>query len=96
MTDNESIDEIVDDILNDLKKDEKEIDKRKPKPFRYISNKELKDELKDQENKNITIMKPSKTPTILPKELCVLGLGDVDTIENIIQRHEASRKLKDK
>ena len=93
MPDNESIDELVDEIINELKDENKEIEKRKPKPFRYLSIDEAKEELKEQEKTNISIMKTTETPTILPEELCVLGLGDMETIENILQRHEASRKI---
>ena len=91
----ESIDEIVDEVINKFEMNKEEIKKRKPQPFRYITDKEeIKALLNEEENTHITIMKSPDQVKIIEDKLCIFGLGDIETIENVIRRHEASRKFK--
>lgn len=100
MSNEETVDELVDkaidEALSRAGKDSEEIKKRKPRPFRYITDKEeMKAEL-NSEDTPVSIMKESPRAKIVDEQLAVLGLGDLDTIENLLKRHEASRKFKEK
>lgn len=97
----ETVDELVDKVIDEaLAKsggDSEEINKRKPKPFRYITDKEeIQTELISEEVTPVTIMKELTTAEIVEDKLAILGLGDVEAIENIIKKHEASRKIIEK
>jgi hypothetical protein len=74
--------------------DIEDVKKRKPKPFRYLTKEEIKVELREQSEK-ITTMKEPKTQ-IFDNKIAILGLGDIEKIENVIMRHQASRKFKGK
>ena len=87
-----SIDELVDEIIVKNQDENKEIKKRKPKPFRYLRDDEIKSELFD--NEKLTIMKNPIKKEIYNKEIFQLSMGDKKTIENIIKKHEYSRKIK--
>ncbi len=89
-----SIDDLVDNILKNSKTD-KEIKKRKPKPsFRYLKDEEeIKSALLEEE-KQITFMKDPNKKELFNEEIFKVGLGDVKTIEDIIKKHEVSRKIK--
>ena len=41
-------------------------------------------------------MKEPTTAEIVEDKLAILGLGDVQAIENVIRKHEASRKFVEK
>lgn len=77
--------------------DGKEIEKRRPKPFRYVTPEELQriNEVTLDENVSFSVMRESTTP-LHQKINCLfespVGLGDIDKIETVIQRHEAKRK----
>jgi len=88
-----SIDDLVDEILNKTDID-KDIKKRKPKPsFRYLKDEEeIKSALLDEE-KQITFMKNPNKIILFNEEIFKVGMGDVETIENIIKKHEVSRKI---
>jgi len=97
MSTEEKVDEIINKLIDEaLAKSEKDIDdikKKKPEPFRYLKNREeIKAELSQQTS--ISIMKKSTSTKIFEDKLAILGLGDIDTIENVIRKHEASRKLR--
>jgi hypothetical protein len=51
-------------------------------------------ELKEQSEK-ITTMKEPKTQ-MFDNKTAILGLGDIEKIEDVIMRHQASRKFKEK
>jgi len=99
MSANETVDDLVDkaidQALNKVDKDTEEIKKRRPKPFRYLSPEEIKEELSKKET-TFSVMKEQNAPKIVDEQLAILGLGDIDKIENVLQKHEASRKFKDK
>jgi len=88
-----SIDDLVDEILKKTDTD-KDIKKRKPKPsFRYLKDEEeIKSALLDEE-KQITFMKNPNKIELFNEEIFKVGMGDVETIENIIKKHEVSRKI---
>ena len=101
MPDGEEVDELVDKVIEEAltksDKDSEEIKKRKPKPFRYLTNgEEIQAELTPEEPSPVSVMKEKQTAKITEEKWAVLGLGDVETIENVIKRHEASRKFKEK
>ena len=93
----ETVDELVDraieEALAKANKEDEEIIKRRPKPFRYLTDpKEIRAELTSDDT-SYSIMAKSPAAKIFEERVAILGLGDVDTIENVIRRHEASRKI---
>ena len=91
----ELVDKAIDEVIAKAESRDDEIKKRKPKPFRYLTDKEdIQAELAKDETSNLTVMKESPTAGIVDDKLAVLGLGDVETIENVIKKHQASRKFK--
>ena len=101
MSDEETVDELVDKVIEEAlaksDKDSEDIKKRKPKPFRYLTNEEeIQAELTPEEPSPVSVMKETSTAKVTEENWAVLGLGDVETIENVIKRHEASRKFKEK
>lgn len=93
----ELVDKAIDEALAKFDKDSEEIKKRKPKPFRYITGQEeIKAELTTEEETPVSVMKEPTTAEIVEDKLAILGLGDVQAIENVIRKHEASRKFVEK
>ena len=92
----ELVDKAIDEALAKAGRDIEEIKKKRPQPFRYLTNEEeIQAELSSEETP-ASVMKESPTAKIVQDQLAVLGLGEVDTIENVIKRHEATRKFKEK
>ena len=98
MHSDETIEDLVDRTINEalVKHDieDDELKRRKPKPFRYITD---KDEMKAELDKVATfsVMKAPNAPKVIDdSRLAILGLGDIQTIENVIRKHEISRKFK--
>jgi len=90
-----SIDKVINQALskNDIK--DEEIKKRRPKPFRYLTDEnEIKKEFEGEQQK--TVMRSTDQPNITVNQLQILGLGDMQTIESVIQKHQMSRKFKEK
>jgi hypothetical protein len=90
----ESIDDLVDEILNKSKEIDKEIGKRKIKPFRYLTNRKEIESALSEEEKQITFMKNPKKKELFNEEIFKVGMGDVKTIEDIIKKHQVSRRIK--
>ena len=91
----ELVDKVIDEALTKAGKDIEDIKKKKPKPFRYITDREeIKAELAKETP--ISVMKKSTTAKIVKDQLAIIGLGDVDTIENELRKHEASRRFRGK
>lgn len=72
---------------------ENEIEKRKPKPFRYVSN---LDELKDTQDEPImehSVMTDEKATSEKLRENfdSTLGIGDMNAVENVIKKHQQKR-----
>lgn len=93
-----TIEDLVDEAINEanLKHDieDDEVKKRKPKPFRYLTDKEeIKAEL--EKIATVSVMKASNAPKVFDNSrITILGLGDIQTIENVLKKHEISRKFK--
>jgi hypothetical protein len=93
----ESIDDLVDEILNESQEKPDGIKKRRPKPFRYINDKkEIKfilSELSEAEKQRTIMKNPNKTE-LFNEEIFKVSMGDIKTIEDIIKKHQVSRKIK--
>lgn len=101
MSDEEKVDELVDKAIDEaLARFGRNIDdmkERKPKPFRYITEQEeIKAELSSQEKTPLSEMKDPSSTEIFPENIAILGLGNVEVIENVIKRHEVSKKFIEK
>ena len=93
----ELVDKIVDEALARAESQDDAVKKRRPKPFRYITDQEeIKAELAKEEITQFTVMRDKHTPKILDDKFAVVGLGNVEAIENVIRRHEASRRFAEK
>jgi hypothetical protein len=87
----ELVEKVIDEALENPDKDE-ELKKRRPKPFRYLNKEEIQDELSPGEPVSVSVMKEPTAPQIVEDNLAILGLGDVETIENVLKKHKASKK----
>ncbi len=91
----ELVDKAIDEVIAKAGSRDDEIKKRKPKPFRYLTDKEdIQAELTRGEANPVSVMGKAPAAKIVEDKLAVLGLGDVETIENVIRKHQASRKFK--
>ena len=92
---NDKIDELVEKVIDEALENsdnDEELKKRRPKPFRYLNKKEIQDELKPEEQSSVSVMKEPATPQIVEDNYAILGLGDIETIENVLKKHNASKK----
>ena len=100
MQSDETIEDLVDRTINEAMVkhviEDDETKKRKPMPFRYLTDKEeMKAEL--EKVATFSVMKSPNAPKVIDEsKLAILGLGDTQTIENVIRRHEISRKFREK
>lgn len=90
----EMTDESDNKTMNNNEKDD--LEKRRPKPFRYIKN--LSEISEDHEILSTTIM--STQSDDLVKKLInqfdsVVGVGDVNAIERVLKKHESKYKRND-
>lgn len=91
------VDEAIDEIIAKTEKNEDDLKKRRPKQpsFRYLTNDEIKEELEKTDIERISIMTPASSPKIVAEDVFTLGIGgDMQTIEEIIKRHQTSRKFR--
>jgi len=99
MTDDELIERAIDEALARFEISDEHIKRRKPQhpPFRYLSPQESKEELEKETIERISVMTAPNTPKVTVDNVFVLGMGgNIDAIENIIRRHQESRKFKEK
>jgi len=90
----ELVDKAIDEALIKAGLQDEEIKKRKPKPFRYLKNdEEIKAELKSEQTPP-SIMTPPESPKIVDDFLKQVSMGDIETIENVIRKHQISRQFK--
>lgn len=89
----ESIDELVDEILKNKQETNIEIEKQKAKPFRYIKNKEEIQKALTEKEKTVTVMKNPNKKELFNEDIFQVSLGDIEKIEDIIKKHQISRKL---
>lgn len=97
MSINNLVDEAIDDIIAKSEKNDEELKKRRPKQpsFRYLTNDEIKEELEKADIERITIMKSATAPKIVADDVFTLSIGgDMQTVEDIIKRYQASRKFR--
>jgi len=92
MPTDETVDELIDKIIKRHETSDNEIKKRKTKPFRYIDEDELQSMLKEDEIGPFTVMKLPEEAKMVDGKECLAGLGDADTIESIIKRHEEIKR----
>jgi len=82
------------DTIEDSDKDD--LEKRRPKPFRYISN--LSEVYEEDELITETVM-ATKSDTTVKKLMeqfeTVVGVGDMNTVERVLQKHEQKHKKHD-
>lgn len=99
MATRETIEELVDRAIDELlsKQDGPgdDLKKRRPRPFRYLTGKEAQTELEKLATQS-SVMKDEMRPNIVDEKFCILGMGDVSTIENVLKKHEASKIIKNK
>lgn len=89
------VDRVIDEAITRAESRDEDVKKRKPKPFRYLTDEEeIQAELTKEESVPVTVMEESPAAKIIEDKLAILGLGDVETIENVIKKHEASRRFK--
>ncbi|MEF8848953.1 MAG: hypothetical protein V5A68_07455 [Candidatus Thermoplasmatota archaeon] len=87
---NHVIDKIID---KHQKKDEKE---EEIPPFRYLKNEEeISDILEQNTGFSIKTDRLPQAVKMVEGKSCLAGLGDTDTIENVIKKHIKTRKFKD-
>jgi len=98
MTDDELINKAIDEAIAEATDTEEELKKRRPKQpsFRYLTDEESKIELNKETVEQVSVMTPPEQPKVTVDDVFILGMGDMQTIENIVRRHEASRKFRDK
>lgn len=91
-----TIDELVDKLLAKHKNPDVEIKQdNTQQPFRYLTNsEEIQQELQSDKPNQVSIMDLSEKKSILEleQEIFTLALGDTNTIENIIKKHQDIRK----
>jgi hypothetical protein len=95
MTNDNKIDELVEKVIDEALENsdnDEELKKRRPKPFRYLNKEEIQDELKPEEQSSVSVMKETATMQIVEDNYAILGLGDIETIENVLKKHKASKK----
>ncbi len=101
MIDDGEIEKKVDKALAEFEISDEHIKRRKPKhpSFRYLSPQESKVEIEKETIENVSVMTNPKSPkvTIGDGDISVLGVGgDINAIENIIKKHQESRKFNEK
>jgi hypothetical protein len=73
---------------------EDEIEKRKPKPFRYITNlDELNNENAiEQTTKTVMTDENSTSEHLIKHFESAIGVGDIDIVEQVIKKHKNKRE----
>ena len=99
MIDDGKIEKKVDEALAGFEIRDEHIKRRKPKQpsFRYLSHEESKVEIEKETVEQVSIMTDPGKPKVTVDDISVLGVGgDVNAIENIIRKHQESRKFNEK
>ena len=84
---------VNEDIENDPNGPDNDIERRKPKPFRYISQlEEVTEENIDQPITHSVMTNEQLTSEKLRENFeSTLGIGDISTIEHVVKKHEKKR-----
>jgi len=98
MTDDELINRAIDEAIANATETEEELKKRRPKQpsFRYLTDEESKLELNKETVEHVSVMTTPEMPKVTIDDIFIMGMGDMQTIENIVRRHQESRKFKEK
>jgi len=86
-----SIDDLVDELLAKQKNIEPDKDKPSNESFRYLTDKEeIKQELNIDKPNIVSVMKSSDEKSIfeLYTDMFPVAMGDINTIESIIDKHK--------
>lgn len=76
--------------------DKDDMEKRRPKPFRYIANLSELGEETDVLSTSVMAQSTDITVEKLMKQFdSVVGVGDVNAIERVVQKHEKKNKKHD-
>lgn len=90
-----AVDEAINEVIAKVETDVDEIKRRKPKPFRYLTDEEeIQREITTEKTVPFSVMRMYEESKMLESDECVAGLGDVEKIEKIIKKHEKSRRLR--
>jgi hypothetical protein len=75
-----------------------EVEKRRPKPFRYVSTLEFEKQHDERtaEKSTISVMtnEGKQSRELRESFPTIVGIGDVSTIESVLRRHEMKRDKK--
>ena len=99
MIDDGKIEKKVDEALAGFEIRDEHIKRRKPKQpsFRYLSHEESKVEIEKETVEQVSVMTKPDKPKVTVDDISLLGIGgDMDAIENIIRKHQESRKFNEK
>ena len=76
--------------------DEDDLEKRRPKPFRYIKNlSEISDDNEILSTTTMSTNSEDMVKKLMEQFDSVVGIGDVNAIERVLQKHEKRNKKHD-
>ncbi len=99
MTEDEDIEKIIDEALIGFEIRDEHIKRRKPQQpsFRFLSPEESKVEIEKDTIEQVSIMTKPDTPVVTTDKKPVVSVGgDINAIEDIIRKHQESRKFNEK
>jgi hypothetical protein len=99
MTDDDKIEKAIDEALTGFEIRDEHIKRRKPRhpSFRILSREESKIEIEKDSVEQMSVMTKPGTPKVTVDDEPILGIGgDMNTIENIIRKHQQSKKFSEK
>jgi hypothetical protein len=99
MTDDELVDKAIDEALARFEIRDEHIKRRKPQQpsFRYLSREESKAELEKETIERVSVMTKSDTAKVTIDNPFMMGMGgNINVIENIVKKHQETRKFKEK
>ncbi|MBN2066800.1 MAG: hypothetical protein JW771_08355 [Candidatus Thermoplasmatota archaeon] len=72
---------------------EDDIEKRRPKPFRYVSSLDEKTTEQDSETDEVSVMTDElvQSQKLQRSFESAVGIGNVDAIETVLRKHELKR-----
>ena len=83
----------IDKTIDIAENGEDDINKRKPKPFRYVANMdEIQKELETDKTIDLSVMKTSRKTKIKMNEEHLASLENAGKIEDILKKHEEIRR----
>jgi len=72
---------------------ENDIEKRRPKPYRYVTSIDKEEISSENDREEISVMTDEKTQSEKLRESfgSIVGVGNIDAIETVLRRHEMKR-----